>query len=59
MEKKFDGNYTSILRTILNRSWIQHSMKLQLTAINHASRKLSILDKPDMWDIAGEVTINS
>ena len=27
MEKKLDGNYTSILRTPLNKSWRQHPNK--------------------------------
>ena len=30
MEKKLDGNYTRILRAILNKSWRQHSTKHQL-----------------------------
>ena len=30
MEKKFDGNYTRILRAILNQSWRQHPTKQQL-----------------------------
>ena len=30
MEKKLDGNYTRILRAILNKSWRQHSTKQQL-----------------------------
>ena len=30
MEKKLDGNYTRILRAILNRSWRQHSTKQRL-----------------------------
>ena len=30
MEKKLDCNYTSILRTILNKSWRQHPTKQQL-----------------------------
>ena len=30
MEKKFDSNYTRMLRVILNKSWRQHSTKLQL-----------------------------
>ena len=29
------------------------------TATYHPSRKLSKLDKPDMWDTAGEVEMNS
>ena len=30
MEKKLDGNYTRMLRTMLNKSWRQHSTKQQL-----------------------------
>ncbi len=30
MEKKVDGNYTRMLRAILNKSWNQHSTKQQL-----------------------------
>ena len=32
MEKKLDGNYTRMLRAILNKSWRQHSTKQQLYA---------------------------
>ena len=30
MEKKFDGNYTRMLRAILNKSWRQHPTEQQL-----------------------------
>ena len=30
MEKKLDGNYTRILRAILNKSWREHPIKQQL-----------------------------
>ena len=30
MEKKFDGNYTKMLRALLNKSWRQHPTKQQL-----------------------------
>ena len=30
MEKKLDGNYTRMLRAILNKSWRQHPIKQQL-----------------------------
>ena len=30
LEKKFDGNYTRMLRAILNRSWQQHPTRRQL-----------------------------
>ena len=31
MEKKFDGNYTRMLRAVLNKSWRQHSTKNKQT----------------------------
>ena len=55
MDKKLDGNYTRILRAILN-SWRQHPTKQQLYGHLPPSRKLSKLDKPGMQDIAGEMT---
>ena len=30
LEKKLDGNYTTMLRAILNKSWRQHPLKHQL-----------------------------
>ena len=30
MEKKLEGNYTRLLKAILNKSWMQHPTKLQL-----------------------------
>ena len=55
--KKLDGNYTRMLRAILNKSWRQHPTKQQL--YGHPSRKLSKLDDPDMQDTAGEVGTSS
>ena len=43
MEKKLNGNYTRMLRAILNKSWRQHTTKQQK------------LDEPDMHDTAREV----
>ena len=57
MEKKLDGNYTRMLRAMLNKSWRQHATKK--AAIRHSSQKLLKLDEPDMRDIAGEVRTNS
>ena len=57
MEKKLDGNYTRMLRAILNKSWRQNPTKQQ--QYGHLSRKLSKLDEPDMWDTAGEVGTSS
>ena len=54
LEKKLDGNYTRMLRAILNRSWQQHPHGANCTATYHLSRKLYKLDEPDMPDTAGE-----
>ena len=59
MDKKLDGNYTRMLRSILNKSWRQLPTKQQLYGHLHPSRKLSKLDNPDMWDTAGEVGTGS
>ena len=58
MEKKRDGNYTKMLRAILNNSWKQHPTKQQLYGHLPIAQKLSKLDELDMWDIAGEVGTN-
>ena len=50
MEKKLDGNYTRMLRAILNDP---------RGSSYHPSRKLSKLDEPDKQHTAGEVGINS
>ena len=57
MEKKLDGNYTRMLRAVLNKSWKQHPTKQQ--PYGHLPPKLSKLDEPDMQDTAGEVRTNS
>ena len=60
LEKKLDGNYTIMLRAILNRSWRQHPTKQHLYGhLPPPSRKLSELDEPDMQDTAGEVGASS
>ena len=59
MEKKLDGNYTRMLRAILNNTWIQHPKKSGCTATYHTLRKPSKLNEADMQDIAGEVGMNS
>ena len=59
MEKKLDGNYTRMLRAILNKSWRYHPTNQQLYGHLLPSRKLSKLDEPDMQDTAGEVETNS
>ena len=57
MAQKLDGNYTRMLRAVLNKSWRQHPTKQQL--YDHLSRKLSKLNEPDMQDTSGEVRTNS
>ena len=52
LEKKLDGNYTRILRAILNKSWQQHPTCLP-------SQKLSKLDEPDTQDTVGEAGTSS
>ena len=46
LEKKLDGNYTRMLRAILNKSWQQHPKRHQLICPPASpSRKLSMLDE--------------
>ena len=46
LEKKLDGNYTRMLRAILNKSWRQHPTRHQLYGHLPPSRKQSKLDEP-------------
>ena len=39
LEKKLDGNYTRILRSILNKSWRQHPTRHQLYSHQHPITK--------------------
>ena len=39
LEKRLDGNYTRILRAILNRSWRQYPTNSSCTATSHPSQK--------------------
>ncbi len=55
IEKRLDGNYSRMLRAILNMSWRQHPTKQQLYGHLPPITKLSKLDKPDMQDTTGEV----
>ena len=50
LEKKLDGNYTRMLRAILNKSWRQHP---NYTATCLPSWKLSKLDEPGTQETAG------
>ena len=60
LEKKLDGNYTRMLRAILNKSWRQHpTQDTNYTATWLPLRKLSKLDEPDMQDTAGEAGTSS
>ena len=59
LEKKLDGNFTRMLRAILNKSWRQHPQSSSCTATYHPSRKISKSDEPDMQDTAGEVGTSS
>ena len=58
MEKKLDGNYTRMLRAILNKSWNQHPTKQQLYGHLPPITK-TIQDEPDMLDTAGEAGTSS
>ena len=59
LEKKLDGNYTRMLRAILNKSWQQHPQDTNCTATCPLSRKLFKLEEPNMQDTAGEAEMNS
>ena len=59
LEKKLDGNYTRMLRAILNKSWQQHPTRHQLYGHLPPITKLSKLDEPDMQDTAGEARTSS
>ena len=59
LEKKLDGNYTRMLRAIVNQSWSNTPQNTNYTATYLPSRKLSKLDEPDMQDTAGEAGMSS
>ena len=59
LKKKIDGNYTRMLRAILNKSLRQHPQTNDYTATCLPSRKLSKLDKPDMKDTPREAGTSS
>ena len=58
LEKKLNGNYTRILRAILNKSWRQHHTRHQLYSHLPPITKTK-LDEPDMQDTAGEARKSS
>ena len=57
--KKLDGNYTRMLRAILNKSWRQHPHKTPAVRPLASHHKLYKLDEPDTPDTAGEARMNS
>ena len=59
MEKKLNGNYTRIRRSILNNPGDSTPQSSSCTSTHDPSRKLSKLDEPDMRDTAGEVGTSS
>ena len=59
MEKKLDGNYTRMLRAILNKSWGNTQQNTNYTATYLPLRKLSKLDEPDTQNTAGEAGTSS
>ena len=59
LEKKLDGNYTRMLRVVLNKSWRQHPRDTNYTDTCPPSRKLYKLDEPDTQDTAGEARTSS
>ena len=59
LEKKLDGNYTRMLRAILNKSGWQHPTNINYTASCLPSRKLYKLDEPGVQDTAGEAGTSS
>ena len=60
LERKLDGNYTRMLRAVLNKSWPQHPMRHKRKGyLPPPSRKLYKLDEPDTRDTAGEARTSS
>ena len=59
LEKKLDGNYTRMLRAILNKSWRQHPTRHQRYGHLPPITKTIKLDEPDRQDTAGEAGTNS
>ena len=59
LEKKLDGNYTRMLRAILNKSSGNTPQGTNYTATYVPSRKLYKLDEPDTQDTAGEARTSS
>ena len=58
LERKLDGNYTRMLRAVLNKSWRQHPTRHQLYGHLPPITK-TIQDEPDTRDTAGEARTSS
>ena len=59
LKKKVDGNYTRMLRAILNNPGGNTPQGTNYTATCHPSGKLYKLDEPDTQDAVGEARTNS
>ena len=59
MEKTLDGNYTRMLRAILNKSCRQHHKKQQLYSQRPPFTKTIQVDESDMQDTIGKVGTSS
>ena len=59
LKKKLDGNYTRMLRAILNKSWWQHPTRHQLYGPLPPITKTIQVRQPDTQDTAGEARTNS
>ena len=59
LEKKLDGNYTRMLRAILNKSWRQHPTKHQLYSHLSPTTKTIQENYPDTQGTAGEARTTS
>ena len=59
VEKKLDGNYTRMLRAILNKSWRQRPTKQNMYGHLLPITNTTEVDEPDIQDTAGEEGTNS
>ena len=59
LKKKLDGNYTRMLRAILNKSWQQHPTRHQLYGYLPPITKLYKLDEQYMQDTTGKAGTSS
>ena len=50
LKKKLDGNYTRMLRAILNKSWLQHPTRHQLYShLPHITKTIEVRRKRHAW----------